>query len=172
MKKLGLPLLAAFGLLMAAGLLGASPNATERYVSVPLADGSRYTFVYPQSMKVEHSDGNGCLLRDRNATDRLSTVERLKLKLSGKYAARQSMGNLFLDEITVQVATQKLPYLDSRSNHVESRRQFLSVEDARSRTYFFISHQGYGSQPDQFKAESATLNESFRVLAPGEAVPQ
>ena len=47
----------------------------------------------------------------------------------------------------------------------------MNIKDAKSKTYFWVEHHGYSPNPERFKAESEILNRSFRVLAPGERLP-
>ena len=167
MKKLTLPLLAALALLLIVATIGTSDNATARYVSAPLPDGSRYTFLYPQRLKVERLDGTNCYLLGPNRSPNLSS------KLLDLLPRRRSLKQLGIiyEEIRVNTTPQKAPYADSHDNIVGRNRQILSIENSASRSYFYIEHSGYGADEASFQTDSATLDESFRVLAPGEKTP-
>ena len=168
MKKLTPLALAASLLLLALGLGGTRDGVAKRYLSPPLPDGSRYTFVYPQTMKVRWSDTAGCFLQEDGQSP--SAIARLRAPLPGRRNKNQLL--IERDEIRVSVAQQNPPYENSRANVVGARVQYLSIQDVRSRTYFFVQHNGYRSNPHDFRGTSATLNESFRILKPGENAPR
>ena len=108
MKKLAAPLVFAFLVLLLAAWMGTRTNATERYISPLLADGSRYTFLYPQRMELQFSDGNSCFLQD--GVQKPSMIAQVRALLLGRRNKIGMLSGIFFDEIRVQVATQKTAF--------------------------------------------------------------
>lgn len=143
--------------------------AYKRFVSPPLADGTRYTFLYPARYNSVSGIGTNALLLD-DETRRLTLLDRIRQYIP-LGPVRATLAGLRAGEITVQVDHPRQKRANSRTEIKESRRRFISIEDARSRSYFFVSHINYFSEPTRFDAESKVFSQSFQILPRGAPIP-
>ncbi len=169
MKKLIVALVVAFSVLFFAVIVSERNNASERFVSAPLTDGSRYTFLYPQQMKLRSGTDTNCFLQEDDPTP--GVMAQLRSMLPGRRNKSLMLAGLSRDEIRVAVAEQKPPFHDSKNNTISKRNQYISIEDAKSQTYFFVEYHCYSANEERFKTQSEILAQSFRVLAPGQQPP-
>ena len=168
MKKLTVSLVIAFSVLWLAVVVGKRNDATERFTSAPLANGSRYTFLYPQQMKLRSGDDANCFLQEDSAP---GIMAQLRSMLPGRRNKSVMLAGLSRDEIRVIAATQKPPFHNSWNNIVTKRNQYIFIEDAKSQTYCFVEYHCYSANEERFKTQSEILNRSFHVLAPGQRPP-
>ena len=148
-----------------------------RYVSRPLADGSRYTFLYPARMN---------RVRDRSSTLRMTVGEEYETttlwqRAIGTLRAR-SRGMTFYSQPGFGSAFTVDPMPLSRLKYRQAGREWMRhepdnidrrvvVADQRSRALFLLTHWVPGGSIEQFRREDKVIIGSFQVLPPGVPSP-
>lgn len=190
------PIGITIGILILAYIIGGvvlySAFPYRRYVSPPLSDGRRYTFLYPQRLRYVHE------LRPSKNTHTLEqavTINNLRTP-SVNSSADLSVSDLLSDWMTTvfqpggkhsqsEIIVGVSPMAPDQKGQVRDTRkeekgkvagpfasfQSIIVEDAGSgrKINVIYSHE---VDDAMFARDSAMLSRSFRVLAPGEAPPQ
>ena len=148
-----------------------------RYVSRPLKDGSRFTFLYLTRMN---------RVADRSSTLRMTVGEvhettTLWQRALGTLRAR-SRGMTFHSQPVYGSAFTVEPMPLSRLKYRQAGRAWMRhepanidrrvvVADQRSRTLFLLTHWAPGGSIEEFKREDKVIIGSFRVLPPGAPEP-
>lgn len=157
------------------------PAEFKRYVSPPLPDGTRYTFVYPR---------------------RMTQIVPSRIHKQPPPIITSVLGGVYIDDVFTAAPSGFQKWLNGllkRSNSFEvsyvsvavhsafdasvpPRREdktvsssFLSrlvqLEDRRTRQRFWLACSVPSVQHEQAEQETKTIADSFRVLRPGKAVP-
>jgi hypothetical protein len=143
----------------------------RRFVSQPLPDGTRYTFLYPAHLQNVQENGTGAspeaIASASVWTMNQSVTEwdRLRGRL-GIPAASPAEG-IFI--IVMPLGRDRVR--DRRSSERWSRggemRHNEHIFDARTKTQFNLIHRCPQSAAAQFERHNPTIVKSFRVLPPG-----
>ena len=140
----------------------------KRFVSAPLKDGTRYTFLYPARYIVIPLSGADVTMRDKL---RLAPMERLREKLS-RY--KSLAGGLSASQLDANVMAQEGAPKNSREvmdDDSPPRWRETIINDARSKRQFILSHSNFLGGVEPFAYESSAVSQSFQILPPGAPVP-
>ena len=151
------------------------PPQFRRFVSQPLSDGTRYTFLYPAHLDRVTEGGGG-------SPDVTHSVTVSKKDRSNEAARDWIRTRLSLavppdaETVTVVVVPQKTRHVaDSRSDERWARggelRHNEYLVDSRTRTQYSLYHSCPDTAKAQFAAHSPTIARSLQVLPPGSAPP-
>ena len=162
------------GLVAAAVLLRLppAPSHFRRYVSPPLPDGTRYTFLYPLYLDNVRSGWlNGysviASVRIDNGEESPTTGDRLR-RLLGLPIPLPHRG-----DVTVVVGAVGPRYMnrpEAQWQGADGSHHTASFVDTRSHMRFLLLHEGQ-FYPRLFKQDDPVVIRSFRVLPPGAATP-
>ena len=163
MKKLWFCCVLSFMIIFASVWISGSRNNYVRYTSSPFKDGTRYTFVHPDGMKVINSSEDYLTLR---FVPSLSPLEKLQgyLRVGSQL---KFLGDMSFHQIDVQVSMQNKPFKSSKS----ITPPYLFLDDAHSRKNFFVKDEYWGTERTKRDEQSETILNSFQVLSPKDPVP-
>jgi hypothetical protein len=173
------------------GLAALCPSPYRRFVSAPLTDGTRYTFLYPRSLGTPDTDLN--TLPDYGGGDSecpcvqlresAGPAEKLVGLLSHEYLARDIMVVVRGSKTIPLTAASGWRVTARDGRYIRSEKTdpdlfmgayYVSVLDSRTSTScdFEYQYYGYDSNRRRFHLdrEDAMVLESFRVLPPGAPV--
>ena len=151
------------------------PPQFRRFVSQPLPDGTRYTFLYPAHLDRVNEGGGG----SPEVTHSVNVTKGSWKNEVARDWARTRLGlNLPPDReivTAVVIPINSTKVADSRSDARGSdgdrlwHNEFLV--DARTKTKFALYHHCPKLAKAQFEASNPTIAKSFQVLPPGAAPP-
>jgi hypothetical protein len=145
------------------------------FVSKPLPDGSRYTFLYPAHLQNMQENGKGAspevtagvTVWTMNQSD--STWSQFLSRMGFSVPSpRESIGVVVIPLKTRNVRDGRRT---DRWNRFGGLRRNEYLTDARTRTQFILYHSCPASAAAQFAAHDPVIARSFRVLPPGTASP-
>jgi hypothetical protein len=142
----------------------------RRFISQPLPDGSRYTFLYPAHLQNLQENGKGAspeVTGGVNVWTMNQSVSQWGLILGRLGFSVTSPA----ESVTVVVIPLKSkPVKDSHRTERWERsgglRQNTYLVDARTRTQYFLYHSCPSTARDQFERHRPVIERSFRVLPP------
>lgn len=148
----------------------------HRFVSQPLSDGTRYTFLYPAHLEdvVEGKGGSP------NVTNSVTIYKKHRRKRPSVWQLMGTWLRLAVptdeESVTVVVIPQKAAIVTaSRSNaHGAGSGRLWHDEylvDARTRTQFSLYHRCPDTSRAEFEAHNPTIAKSLQVLPPGASPP-
>jgi hypothetical protein len=179
----GTPLCYAAVLFLLIGLVVATlvmQPWTPRYrsfVSKPLPDGSRYTFLYPAHLQNIQEDGKGASPEATHnvivwTMNRSTTQWDLILRRLG-FPVQSSGESVSVLVIPLKSKTVKDSRRIERWEHGGDLRQNIYLDDARTRTQYLMLHGCPSEARAQFERHHPVIERSFRVLPPDhEPAPQ
>lgn len=163
----GLILLVA--VLLAVLYSGAWPLRYRRFVSQPLPDGTRYTFLYPAHLQNIQENGKGA----SPEVTQSATVWTMNQSESQWDLLRRQWGFPVMspaESVSVVVIPLKKKVKDSRRSERWTRggqlRHNEHIIDARTCTQFSLYHSCPQAAASQFERYNPTIVKSFRVLPP------
>jgi hypothetical protein len=155
-------------------LLVSWPPRYRRFISQPLPDGTRYTFLYPSHLQNLRENGPGA---SPNVTSSVA-VSTQNQSLSQWDLLRRRLGlpvTSPAESVHVVVIPLKKRVQNSRTSgrwtKGDIRRHNEHITDARTRTQFSLYHNCPRDAVAQFERHNQIIRRSFRVLPPGDDVP-
>ena len=136
-----------------------------RYVSAPLKDGTRYTFLYPARVGRMASSGPFVIMDGESpplldlARERLSGTRARKLLGQGDLVLI-AMGGTRLSEPRVARRSQSFP-----------SSLYTVLYDTRSGRFFTLMHTNRSAPRQAFEAEARIVSDSFHIVPPGAPAP-
>jgi hypothetical protein len=173
-------LLLVIGVLIFAGLInGTRSQPYRRYVSQPLPDGTRYTFLYPEWSRwpYQFTTANGIDIAGECPKYRPNIFEAFWDHLSDRYADAPSYPESIVVEVFGRVYG-KQSSVKGEQTRTEAWSQHpatyficheVTIEDVDR--YFVLHHSCPTGSRYFFDQSDKVVTQSFRVLAPGEKVP-
>lgn len=155
----------------------AGSSAYRRFVSQPLPDGSRYTFLYPAHLQNVEENGKGASpgvthtvnVHTRNQNEPVWVPLQRRLGFSSPSPA---------EFVTVLVMPVKAAAKVQDSRRQEEwvrggeRRRNEYLTDARTRTKLFLFYSCPKEAPTSFEAHKSVIGQTLRLLPPGAAPPR
>lgn len=151
-------------LLLALAMWRGQSAGYKRFVSPPLRDGTRYTFLYPARFALASSSGGDASLYD---VPQPSGFQLLAMRVRGQ----TNYLRMPASEITIQNGSQNGTPSTSREVIRGRGQSIINITDRRSSSYFFVRHINWGSNLTRFDSEDAVFRSSFQILPPGAPVP-
>ncbi len=146
----------------------------KRFVSRPLPDGTRYTFLYPAHLQNTQENGKGASPNViRSVT--VWTMNRTPPTLWDELLRRLGFAVSSPAEDVSVVVFPVLPRptrdrrTDERWERMGHLRHNLYLVDARTGLQFSLYHDGPSEATASFAAQDRVIARSFRVLPPGAA---
>ena len=180
MKRFKWFALAALVLLLVAGVVWRNGREVYlRYMSPPLPDGTRYTFLYPARMSVsmfQPRPNLWAITLDSYAATQPSPFKRLLVTFHLR-APDEQLSELINvgDKLNVEVSppqTQGFNKANTRRHTANNYLGKVGILDARTKRYFRLSHLAGGTEHrERFQREDKIICQSFRLLPPGASVP-
>jgi hypothetical protein len=158
--------------------LAASLNARQvrvrRYVSPPLPDGTRYTFLYPLWDRWPYTfaspqgiDVEGSCPRDEAGW----LIETWDTFFHDRDYPNYPEG-LSVQVLPPDMVTENKRYETAGIRNASLFHHSVTIKDARSRRRFILTHSSFPwYREEYFDRSDPTVIQSFRVLVPGEPVP-
>ena len=146
----------------------------RRFLSRPLPDGTRYTFLYPAHLQNVQESGpraashviENVSVYTMNRTPPTLWDELLRRLGVPVSSSAESLG-------ACVVPAQGRPLRDRRTDvrweRLGAVRHNIEVVDARTRLQFSLAHDGPSDTRTSFEAHDRVIAHSFRVLPPGAA---
>lgn len=175
-----LAFIAVAALVLALMTLTPPPTRYHRYVSPPLPDGTRYTFLYPAHLRPMSGRPRTEFIAISDGSITAGPFLRVTLWLR-RFIQRPTGYEM----LSTQVLPSPPPSTHWRrlgsAGREQERREIqesrsgmnihvLLVSDAHSQHRFIFDHNASG-RTAAFRRDDATIIHSFRVLAPGEKAP-
>lgn len=165
----GLLLLVAFAVAVGRG------SGYRRFVSKPLLDGTRYTFLYPEYLTRISENGKG-------ASPNVIANVNLNTPYSGQTQISRFLGWLKMapsvtaESITVVVFPSKTTVLKDSTESREwppnfFQRQDQAIKDVRTNNEFVLMYSCEADRIAQYRRNHLSVTSSFRLLHPGEPDP-
>ena len=151
--------------------------ASKRFVSAPLKDGTRYTFLYPARFAASvpsppPASRQDAPLQSLNIYDegQPSAIERARKRL-GLDAANALSPRLsqIAVIVTEQYGTAKNSRVETHGAKKQTVHHTVEIHDAPSRSIVFAMH--WGVDRALFDTESRTFRQSFQILPPDTPIP-
>lgn len=153
-----------------------APEVYTRYLSPPLPDGTRYTFLYPTWMTRVSQQGVGQVQvgeAARGGPGANIFQEALRL-----WRNRRKSNLAVGQDAFVMVFYRPLKVFKGPDERKEQRwerngtlRHNIFIADARTKMKFFLFHNGLASERTRFEEIDPVIARSFRLLPPGAPVP-
>lgn len=138
-----------------------------RFVSAPLKDGTRYTFLYPKRMKEVMTRTLDFVLEERPQP---SFVNRWMAWLIRRPLSNTVVATKRIE--TFAMHDSKLNTLASfRKTERKPRWNSIEIWDSRSKVVFIVTHYRMFELQADFEHDDAILSRSFQILPPGVPVP-
>lgn len=161
---------AALALLMVSATRGNSRDTYARFVSPPLKDGTRYTFLYPSRMasaRYRAVGGNVLLESPVKAPQPFGKGSAL----SGTAHAAVGYDFIEVNQEVLAPGYRADPRRDNRLNSKSRLAHTILLFDTRSRRVFQLNHEAHPRFGQRFKQDDKIVSNSFRILPPGAPVP-
>ncbi len=131
-----------------------------RYVSPPLPDGTRYTFLYAAQLSIiTHMPSDGSDISFA-ITDPRSAI------------FFQAASSPQCTDINIQVGGKNSgTYGDGRDDKKDLYSHFRHIRQMHSLNQFFLWHRSCDNEEQPFEREDEVFNKSFQILPPGSPVP-
>lgn len=158
--------------------LGASRGSGyRRFVSKPLPDGTRYTFLYPEYLTNISENGKGAspsVTATVNISTRFSAQPVMNRFLSWLHMAPSATS----DRVSALVIPHRGGPLLKQARHSKEHgggavwfSHAETIDDERTQTQFVLAYMCDGDREDQYKSHHLAVASSFRVLPPGAPEP-
>ena len=133
-----------------------------RYVSEPLADGTRYTFLYPARMRTQRQVAAG-----GSPASVASPVGIVSAVSSQGHASPSGCTDLSVQVNTWRFRTKGAGREDKKNFYSHS----IHVGQDGSRNQFYLQHRNCDQEEQPFEREDSVVIPSFQILPPGAPVP-
>lgn len=162
------------------------PPSYRRYVSPPLPDGSRYTFLYPAHMEdVAEGGGNpspgvvqNVTVHNREQSE--TTWDRLRRGVGLRVMSRGEHVDVLPVQLSLDPRGRFYGVKDGRARDrrwsdqwarggLVGHSEYLEVKRLKMR--FYLRHGAPANAEAQFRRHNATVAQSLQVLAPRAEVP-
>jgi hypothetical protein len=145
----------------------------RRYVSPPLPDGTRYTFLYPKYLKAVranwfgHSFGMMDSVHIDSGQETFTLLDRLRAWVGIPYQPRDGFAQVIVGRMAPRFGTSRRETMSTSST--ENAHDVILI-DGRSHLRLWLTYREE-SHPDQFARDSPVVARSFCVLPPGAPIP-